>query len=399
MGNRYLHALAIPEQTLQGPRGSQSMQIASEGKLQSDVPAVESISPDAGDIVVAGIVAGKHAELTATALEELFGAGGIEVVPFYGDESDPNRDGYYATTDISVKRATATQKELQRFDGSLTHRGSKRSHRRAVRTSPTSIDNPFRPPSSVEIGISSRADRVQWFDDRGGSNAVEDATVQRTVETEHDRVDIYEVTEPAFDNPALVYRLDYEHEWRVDARVWDTFDRGKTKTYTYGGSSVGDATIGEATIGESRTVLTWQRTYRTDHDFVGSPVLENGRIRLELDEDSGQIRAYRWNPSDGMYNLVQLGITSWRLHDADVTYIGLESVDAQLEFREMDGSGTHQLNVSLKRGLDGGLWANPDSEGSVPQGLADRLEPIAVNAGQDPGEVADIVERAEVESS
>lgn len=395
MANRYLYAIAIPEQALERPGGSQSGRVSSEGALTGDIPAVESVSQNAGDQRLVGLVAGQYADLTATEFEQLFGSSGIDAVPFFGDNPDPQLDGYYATEDISVDRPASARKELQQFDGRLKKRGSRRSHRRAIRTTPTTVDNPFGTATTEEIAIPTRADNALWFDDRGGTLATESATVQRTVEGEHDRIDIYDATEPTFNQPALVYDVPYRHEWPVDVRIWDDRDNPKIVTTEESGEEIGTATVGTATIGSETQVVAWQRVYRSDHDANGTLTLENDRVRVRLDESRGRLRPSRWDASDGQYNPVQLDPTSnWRFQRANIRYIGVEAVDAQLTFS--DGTSTHRLNASLKRGYDDVQFTNPPNEGAVPSGLTDRLTAIADDSDRDPGASADIIPKEEI---
>jgi len=396
---RYLHAVPVPETGTDQPSKDQSKQIASEGLLDSDIPAVESVAPNAGTQTIAGVTAGAYSDLTASELNELFSSNGIEVVPFYGEQTDVSRDGYYALEDAEVERQVAKDPRLQSYSGTLTHRGTIRSHRRAVRTAPSQVANPFGAGSAAEVGIPAVADRVQWFDDRGGSGDTAEATVQRTVETEHGRVDIYDATEPSFSNPALVYRIDYSTEYLYDMRVWDDYGREKLQEYPNQTKSpqVGSATVGSATVGSASnaSVVSWQRCYKTDHDYDGTPIIENGRVRLVLDEDAGRLRVYRWSETNEMYELFPLGQSAWRLSDVDLWHIGVESVDAQLEFS--DGGSSYRFNMTLKRGYDNPIWIEPDGAGGVPGALINRLDPIAHESEVDPGDVADIVERSEVD--
>jgi len=388
METRYLHALGIPERVLDQPRGTQSQRVSEKGALNSDVPAVSTVSADAPGQVFAGLVGGYLARLQAAEFEELFGANGIEVVPYHGDTPDPQRDGYYSAKDISVDLPAGYERDLQLFDGRITKQGTRQSHRRAVKMAPSSITNPFGSASSAEVGIPHRASAVKWFDRNGGQTTT-DATVQRTVQGEHDQIDIYDATEPPFSTPALVYDVPYEHEWPVDVRVWDDRNTAKIVEADTDGSSVGSATVGSATIGGATTVA-WQRCYRTDHDFAGVPILENDRLRVALDTAAGRLRASRWSQSDGQYERVQLDPTSsWRFVRADIEYIGVEAVDARLTFS--DGTTTDRLWASCKRGYDSLLFHDPD--GSAASGLVDRLDAIAADSDQDPAGTAGIVKK------
>jgi hypothetical protein len=160
---------------------------------------------------------------------------------------------------------------------------------------------------------------------------------------------------------------------------------------------VGSSTVGDATVTDTVTTEVasqWQRVYVTDHDWRGDIVLETDRLRLTIDQPEDTLRAYRW--SDGQYELVQLGASDWRLFDVDITTIGLARIEAQFEFeRQADGT-RHNLNATLVRGLDDVVWTEPVNEDSTPQGLIDRLAPIAT-AADALAPTGDVVRRGDVD--
>lgn len=381
MTNRQLYVLPVPDNAQERSQSQQRRRQASSGALGDDAPAVESISPDAESRMLVGSYRGQFAELLAAQFEELFAASGYMEVPFYtrGDEQSAD-DGYYTLSDTTVQAEDPRDPRYQRFDGTITHVGSRGSHWRAVRTHPTTEDNPFGTGSTAEIGVSVDAAKVRWFDSVGGTGTIEAATVQRTVTTEHGDVDVYDATEPSFDSPVLIFDVPYASEYPTDCRVWDDYDRSKTTTI------------------DGEEVVQWQRCFTTLHDFRGTPLVENGRIRLEIDEAGGELRAYEWDDANATYAQVSLGTSDWRLYDLSLTHIGQARVDAQVEFEDTSASSltTHNLDMSLKRGYQYPLWLNPANEGSVPQGLIDRLDPIAETVEVDPAAANDLLTRREV---
>jgi len=397
MTDRLLYNLAVPETAQADQRQQQAQQLLSEGILGSGPAAVEAISADAGSRTLVGQVSGPLAPLTADEFEELFGAGGIEVVPYFQRGPDTgSEDGYYALENVDVKPEHPADERIQRFDGSLERRGSRRSHRRSLLTNPTTEDNPFGSASTEEIGIPARASKVQWYNSADGS--LEAATVQRTESGEHDDVDVYDATEPSFSAPTLVYDVAYRHEWPVDVRVWDTYGRSKYRESVVDSTTVGTASVNSSMVSETREAVQWQRVFTSDHDYRSTPVLENDLLRLEFDEPGQKLRAYRWDDAEELYDRVQLGQSSWRLFDLDITRIGVERIDGQAEFEDTSNPGTtHNLNFSLKRGYTDALWLNPDNEGSIPGGLKTRLDPIAHDSDQDPAAIADVIERTELD--
>jgi hypothetical protein len=378
---RYLYALALPRQVQLRQRGLQARELLAQGILQAGPAAVESISTGAGERTITGRVTGKFAALTATEFEELFAAGGIDVVPYYAPSTEAVRDRYVALSDAETEAAHPTEPRVQRVDGRVTTEGSRQSHFRDVATTITTVDTPFGSGGIAGVGIPATASKVRWYNPDNGSLA--DATVQSTVTGEHGDVEIYDAGEPSFADPTLVYDLPYADEWPHDVRVWDS--RGEaSKTAT------------ETVDGEDRTAVQWQRVFATDHDYVGVPLLDSDHLRLYLDESNG-LSAEQWDTGSSSFGSAALGVSSWELWDATITRIGLERVDAQLRFEDSDNPGTrHSLNVSVKRGYETALVWNPANEGSVPQGLIDLLDPIAYDGDQDPRAVAGITERSEV---
>lgn len=396
MTTKLLHALVLPARNQDRAQGRGRRNQVARGVIGSGPSAVESISLEPGEQLLTGAFANEHAELMAQEFEELFNADGIEVVPYTVKGSNDPEDGYYSLRDIETRPEVPAERRLQRFDGTMTRQGSRRDHWRAVRTNPTTEANPFGSATTELVGLSERADKVRWFDSATGD--IESASVDSTIAGEHDAVDRYDATEPSFDAPTLIYDVPYEVEWRSDCRVWDDRDTDKYDVRTDGDTVSTDTHVGTATVGSSRSAVAWQRVYVPDHDFRGLPLLENDVLRLAFDEAGQKLRAYRWNDADNNYDAVSLGVSSWRLFDLHIRRIGLERIDAQVEFEDADSPGTtHNLNLSLKRGYADALWLNPDNEGSVPADLVTRLDPIAHDSDQDPAAVADVVARSEVD--
>jgi hypothetical protein len=395
MTEKILYALALPESSQAIDSNNRRRQIASEGTLGPGQPAVTPISPEAETRTLSVAFYSRFAELSARELAELWSSDAIDSVPYTSNDSDTIlEEGYYSLERAENRPSTATERRSQEFRGEFTRIGTRRTHWRAVKTAPTTEDNPFGAGSRQRVGISTRADKVRWFDETGG--AIEDATAVDSVDGEHDIIQIYDIQDTSIDQPTLIFELDYRLEWPTDCRVWD--DRGVQKyaTTTGGGATVGSATVGSATVGSTTTALQWQRVFATDHEYVGNPTVENDILRVELAEDVGRIRVYEWNPSTTSYESVALGTSPWRLYDADLTRIGLGRIDAQIEFEDLNTGATHNLNMSLKRGYESILWTVPENEDPAPQGLIDRLSPIAGTSQEDPAAVTDVIKRSEV---
>ncbi|MDS0258561.1 hypothetical protein NDI56_03935 [Haloarcula sp. S1CR25-12] len=396
MTERLLHAVAVPSDSQTDTGSRQQKRLAKQGALQSDVPYADAISPQPGQQTLVGQVRGKFAPIHAQMIDELLSSS-IPVVPYAGREGQDTIDGYYAPETTQQSRLDPREERVQQFDGVLAPKGTRRSHWRAVRTNPQSDDNPFDAGAAPELGLSIRARKVRWFDDVDGG--LEDATAQRTVEGEHDHIDIYDPEEPSFGKPLLIYDIPYTEEYPTDCVVWDTYDREKVYREPGDGATVGSATVGSATVGgdDVRVASQWQRVYLTDHEYRGDMVLETDRLRLVIDQPEDVLRAYRWDPADGQYALLQLGASDWRLFDVDVTSIGLVRLKAQFEFEDMSTGDRVNLNGTLIRGLDNVVWTEPVNEGATPQGLQDRLAPIASETGSIIEPSGDVIKRTEVD--
>jgi hypothetical protein len=387
-----LYALPLPKS--RGRNGSSTkQQLAKLGTLGGGLPAVSQVSTGARDGTLSGVYNGKFANLFANEIEEL-ASGSISSVPLFDTAAAAQFRGYYniesAKTNPTDPRVGEYQQE---YDLEITKKGTQRSQWRAVRTNTQPADNPFGSGSTPEFGLTVRARKVRWFDNDSGSLA--EATSQRRVEGEHGDLFIYDASEPSFDSPVLIYDVDYEDEYPTDCVAWDTFNRPKVYVDGDDGATVGSTTVGDATVGGSSTVASqWQRVFSTDHDWRGDIVLETDRLRLTVDQPEDVLRAYRYNPGDGQYNIVQLGTSDWRLYDIDLTDVGLGRLEAQLEFYDTTAPSTrYNLDATLIRGLDDVVWTVPINEGTTPSGLIDRLDPIAATTDDVAKPTADLVER------
>jgi len=396
MTDTLLHAVAIPSDSQTDTGAQRRTKLAKQGVLQSDVPSTETVSAQPGQRRISGQVRGRFAVIHARMIEELLSSS-IEVVPYAGDGEKTEVDGYYAPEDVNRGPLDPREERLQQFDGTLTPKGTRRSHWRAIRTNTQPVTNPFGSASTPEIGLTVRANKVRWFNETDGS--LEDATVQRTVDGEHDQLNIYDASAASFDSPTLIYDIAYDQEYPTDCRVWDTYGRPKEYRATDdGGATVGNATVGSATVSSETIVESqWQRVYVTDHEWNGDIVLETDRLRLTIDQPEDVLRAYRYNPDDGQYTVVQLGQSDWRLYDIDLTGVGLANIEAQLEFENASSGARHNLNLSLVRGLNDGIWSKPPNEGTTPQDLIDRLDPIAADTDSVVVPEQDVIKRTEVD--
>lgn len=401
MPDRLLYNLALPSDAQSSTAGQTQRNVSRQGALASEGVA-ESVSVDPGQFRLSGSFRGQYAELMAAEFEALFNssAPGIEQVPYFGRDERTPADGYYTLDQATVQRVDPRDARLQEFDAQLTLAGTRRTHWRAVKVHPQPVSNPFGAATTEEVGISQRATKTRWWNQKSG--AVEDATVQSSTVGEHDRVDLYDATEPSFANEDtyyLLYDLPFEHGWPVDCRVWDPHDRAKKEGITRGSPTVATTTtVGTDVFAGPASTVTWERVFVSRHDFDAEPIVENDHLRLQFDDPEQVLRAYEWDESEEHWTRTPLGDNAWRLFDANIREIGLEHVDVQAEFEDASAASltTHNVNISVKRGRTAALITNPESA-AVPAGLQTRLEPIAHDSDQDPSAVQTLADRSEVD--
>jgi hypothetical protein len=131
--------------------------------------------------------------------------------------------------------------------------------------------------------------------------------------------------------------------------------------------------------------------YVTDHEYRGDIVIENGRIQLVIDRSTAPHDLTVAGYSSGSWQDVSLGTSDWRLADIDIREISPVSVRARTRWTDTGGSDTHSLDMALHRGWTRTQFFEPtDSTGTLiqsqqaPQGLVDRLDPIASTIRTDP---------------
>lgn len=397
-----LYANAFDENVLTSATPQAQRRQARQGVLQ-DIPQVRAIATEPGTRQLTGDFSGQYAELMAVEMQELIAAPNIDTVPYFVTGEARDWQGYYAPSEFREgDRRDPRLAGVHRFDGRLTLEGTRRSHLRSVRVTPTTETNPFGSASTEQVWLHGRASDVRWVSNE--EDTVESATVQATQPAEHSiDVDRYDVTEPSFsgtdDTYTLVYDLPYAREWEADPRVWDTYGNAKEALSSYSGDTVGtDTHVGTATVGDERRVSpAWARVFSSSHDYVGERVIENGRLRLEPRPGESVLRAYQWDDADSIYAIVQLGNTDWRLQEWDVTRIGLERVVSRTKWQDTGGSSTFELVCEVVRGNDTAVFYEPENvTGSTPADLVTRLNPIAHDSDQVLGEGAGIFERSSV---
>lgn len=401
---------------------------------ESGAGSVQSVSLDPGQQLIQGSYRSypELGELMGRQMEELFSAGGIQYVPYFGASGPDSIDGYYTLDQADVGPADASTGAVQTYDGTVTKAGTKKTHLRAVRVAPTAVDtvgasnySDDDPPANPEqVMLPTDVRRPRWFDPLSGTvEPAEPLNRWQYPETAGELVDFrtyalssasfYDPTDAAPTPPALVYEYPYGREFRMDVRCWDTTPgvKGERKVIEgdlAAGSRVGgpDAVVGEAVVGESpaehnvAVAAAWQRCFRAGHEFRGACVLDNGVLRLHLDDERGSISAERSRGHFSEWAAQPLRASKWALADVDVTHIGLARVDAQIEWRHGDTGDLYATDCSLPRGHEDAIFTVAQNQtGAAPHGLAQKLAPIAKFGGvtvRTPHTTADIIPREDL---
>lgn len=378
---RVLYVLTMPESASDGLRRQERNRVVKEGEVgRGGTSVAEPLSQRPGERTVTGWFRGELGSEMAAELEELFSSGGFEPVVLRGEGEDLDDAGYYDLENVDGEYPDDRTNRVYRYDGRLVRQGTQADNRRAVETSVTRVDHPFGNDTTAYIGIPAEATKVRWFD---GVSQLEEAALAATRAAELGDVDIYDVDTSSFDDPMLVFDLPYDREGYVDATVWDDYGRAtKEATVTVNGSD--------------ETYVQWSRVFSPRHDYSGTPVIENGLIRLDPKPASNALQAFAWDNGAGSWSSTALGTSDWELYDWDVRSLSPSAVRSVAEFRDSTQSPTeyYKLLVILRRGADAIQFDRTNLESSaVPAGLEDLLAPIADSSIRDPGAEQGLVER------
>lgn len=356
MSDRNLYALTLPSGVQVQAEERRPKNQDRQGVLGSDTGNVESIASEPGERPLTVEYPDRYGRQRAAELREL-AAGFSQPLPFYAISEQTPADGYYSASSLDRGGPVDPRSgKFQRARVSLTREGSPASHFRRLRTAPVQVDHPFGGDLSAPVGVPAAANKVRWFKPDTQATAI--PTVQTTRTAATGGVDILDVEASPYDQPELLYELPFAEEGQTDPRVFDT--RGFTSRTDANGA------------------LQVQKVFSASHRYEGATVIDNGRLRVTVDETgSPGISAERF--SSGSYSAVSLGTSSWAVFDWDIRTIGLATVAGVAEFT--DGSSFHTLRWRLRRGADNLLWS---TDSPVPTGLDDLLDPIAASHILDP---------------
>jgi len=423
-----LYTIPLPDADAGQPNNRIASQIQQAGLVQQGGVATEQIATSNVDLTLTGQwrYGERFARKTARELESL-GEGSYAALPLFDAESTELRrqTGYYELANVDVSPAHPTSEDVFEFTVGLNETGTRETHWRAVRTTQETVDTLFTGSDTSYVAIPTEATKTQWYDSQEGTEV---ATKTDTVESEFGSVDRFDPTDSTFDDPILLYELDFDREGRIDTKVWD--DRNREKFFTYSDSQSNTVDINQ-----------WAHVFHTAWEFDGAPVIDTGRLRVwfsapeSIDDltvasgetltiNSGEVFVYnngttetdgtidietggtlyavgddasifveQWDTTNNEWDTIPLTLNGWSVLDVDVTGIGPHEVQTQLLWT--DGTDIVAVDGVFDRGDDSVLWVQPDNESAIPQSLIDALEPIARKTDTNAAPAQTVIARSE----
>jgi len=379
----------IPESSLTSSRLDASRaQLARQGALNGG-GRVERISGDPDDIRLDVNYRGKYAERIAQELREVIASDDIEAAPYATVDASQGMDAYYVAELVDSQPAQTQAAGAVSVGADLSKKGTRKEVWLAVETSTSQPDpgHEFGNNTDAIVGLPADARLVEIVDSMSSPTQRDRPSPVATVEAKHGAVELYDASAEAFDDPIYLYDLAYDLQGDVDVGVWDTY--------------------GNDTILDADDVVCWARVFDTAHEFgEGELVLENGRLRLSIDETT-TLEAEMYDDSTDAWTTVDLPSyadgdldTDWLPVDVDLTHIGQAHLAAQVEFEAVTGThagDVYSLDLELERGRDVlEVWIPASVTDPVPTDLQALLEPIASTSVVDSGVEQGLVAREEV---
>ncbi len=366
---RRLYRTPIPESAYRDSGETQRTQLAKVAALSGN-GSVQSTGTSPGELTLNVQYRGKYAGRLALELSELLHSDAFNGLPYAPTEGSAEDDGYYSAESVSPGRIRPQTDRAVDVDATLARDGTRGDMLQGVETAKGAKENDFGSDQTTHIAIPASASMVRWWD---GIAGVEWPSPVETRSAEFGDLELYSVDDSSFSDPTLLYKPEsYDAIGDVDVGVWDT----------YGADSKRD----------QEDVVQWQRVFSAQHDPRGAMVLENGLLRLTLDDQAETIEAERW--SAGSWTTESLA-GDWAPLDVDVRTIAPARLEARILWS--DGSERYPLDLLLARGMEDALWVRtPNAQSPTPTGLVDQLEPIASETIYDAGGQQGLVKREEV---
>ena len=311
-------------------------QIEQQGLLQAGGTATEKIASDSIDLVVNGQwrFGETFSKKYADGIESL-GESEYSGVPLYSLDGESRNAGYYEVEQVDVSPVHPSSEDVFEYTAGLRFRGTKEDVWTGVETSIEDVQTGIATGSDSLIGLPSAASKVRWFSESAGKEA---ASASSTVQAEYGSVDLYDPSDTAITNPILLYELDYEDTGQVDVLVYD--DRGKPREFS--------VSSGGTTVEENQ----WTHAYHTSYEYDGTPIVDNGLLRVRFDEPNSLVEAHEWDTGTSSWTQLTVNMGDYELVDADFQSIGPSDTRVYTEWLDTADDRLEQAQLSIQRGLD-----------------------------------------------
>lgn len=365
---KQLYLVPLPDvQTDRPPQSRTSARVPTAGLIQEAGSVAERVALEGVDVQLNGRI--QWAEFSKKIDRELksLAESDYTALPF-ADMADPDSDeqaGYYEFRTQDDNGAHQTSDLAYQYTLGLEFKGTRETHWRSVPTKVENVNTGLATSGNGLIGVPTEATKVRWYDDVGGSGT-EVASVDATVNAEYGDVDNYDPSAASFDDPTLIYELPFDREGPVDVRVWD--DIGEANKF----ASYDDA---QNTTYE---ITQWVHAYHPAFEFEGTPITDNGLLRMQFDESAGQIDADEWDEATTSWtDLATVGGSTedYELFDADFRAYSPAEVKIFAEWQDTSDDSIHATVLKSERGNDRAVLRQPDN-GTIPSDLETMLSPI-----------------------
>lgn len=378
-----LYLVPLPDsQTTRPPSQAVRSRVDVSGILEEGGIATEAIATEGVDLTIRGQIrlGPTFSKKVADELDSL-GESSYSGIALY-DESQSalgDRRGYYEIRDVDVNPAHKATSDAFEYTATLDKTGTRETHWRAVELSEVDVGTNLATGSSGLLGVPSDDRKERWYSVASG---FESANPTSTVSGEYGDIDLFDPSNSSFSDPVLLFEQPYGAEGSTDVRVWD--DNGSDKFATFSDGS-----------GGSIDITQWTHAFHPGFEYEGTPLVDNGLIRLRFDEGNSVLEAWEWDDSNSAWSSISITHGDWELFDADVEQIAPASVDVFAEFEDTQSGDIHAARLSIQRGISRAVVRNPQND-TIPSGLETVLDPVASDQTTDLQPEQTLLSRGEV---
>lgn len=366
-----LYLLPLPNATASNASGRVGSNVSQFGILEDSGTSVENVSTSNVDIRLRGRFqyGPTVSKKLADELDSL-SKGTYTALAFFDESDGPLRrkEGYYEIESANVEPAHQITNDVFVYDLGLVDAGTRENTLIKVTTTPTATETDFTVAGGDEtIGVPAPARNVRWYSEAGGTS---DASASLTEPTEFIGVDLYPISDAPSEDSALIYDLPLEESGRGDVRLFDDNNRSKFANTAAGGS-----------------VNVWTHVYDSGYEYTGSPVIDNGEIRVRLDTGSGLQTEY-WSGDGWIEHSMPTVDTSL----TGFNFRRVTPVDTRAILTFDDGSGnTRKAILSVQRGRR--VILRQPADDVISQDIYDLFNPAAETYDRDLKPVRETIQR------